>query len=50
MLNAVPTTVSNNVAMALAETEFNKYQKNQEVLYESDFDKLTQILLNERKK
>lgn len=32
-------TVSHQVALALAETEFDKYSKKQDALYESDFDK-----------
>lgn len=38
--------VSHQVALALAETEFDKYSKKQDGLYESDFDKLAKKLSN----
>jgi hypothetical protein len=34
--------VSHEVALALAETEFDKYSQKQDALYESDFDKAVQ--------
>lgn len=42
--------VSHEVALALAETEFDKYSKKQEALYESDFDQLTKKLFNKKGK
>lgn len=36
--------ISHEVALALAEKEFEKYSKKQDALYESDFDKLTKRL------
>jgi len=36
--------VSHEVARALAETEYDKYSKKQDALYESDFDQLTKKL------
>lgn len=41
--------VSHEVALALAETEFDKFRKKQDALYESDFDKLTKTLSNNKK-
>lgn len=35
--------ISHDIALALAETEFEKFSKNQDKLYESDFDKLTKL-------
>ena len=42
--------VSHEVALALAEKEFEKFSKKIDALYESDFDKLTQKLLSPKKK
>ncbi len=42
--------VSHEVALALAEQEFEKYSKKQDALYESDFDTLTQKLKTPKKK
>ena len=39
-----PGKISHEIALALAETEFEKYNKNQDKLYESDFDKLTKLV------
>lgn len=41
--------VSHEVALALAETEFDKFNKKQDALYESDFDKLTKTLSSNKK-
>ena len=38
--------VSHQIAMILAETEFEKFRINQDRLYESDFDKKIKKLLN----
>jgi hypothetical protein len=40
--------VSHEVALALAESEFEKFSKKQDALYESDFDKLTEKLSNKK--
>lgn len=42
--------VSHEVALALAETEFDKFSKKQNALLESDFDKLTKKILNDKMK
>ncbi len=42
--------VSHEVALALAEQEFDKFSKKQDALYESDFDTLTQKLKTPKKK
>lgn len=42
--------VSHEVAIALAEKEFEKFGKIQDALYESDFDKLTKKLSISKKK
>lgn len=41
--------VSHEVALALAETEFDKFSQKQDALYESDFDKLTKTLSSNKK-
>lgn len=40
------SNVSHEVAKALAEREFEKFSKNQDIIYESDFDKLAKNLTN----
>ena len=42
--------VSHQVALALAESEYEKFNQKQDALYESDFDKITEKLLNKKKK
>jgi hypothetical protein len=42
--------VSHEVALELAEQEFDKFSKKQDALYESDFDKLTKKLSNKKGK
>lgn len=42
--------VSHEVALTLAEKEFDKFSKKQDALYESDFDALTKKISNNRKK
>jgi hypothetical protein len=42
--------VSHQVALALAETEFDTFTKKQDALLESDFDKLTKKLLSKKRK
>lgn len=41
--------VSHEVALALAETEFDRFNKMQDALLESDFDKLTKKLMSQQK-
>jgi len=42
--------VSHEVAITLAESEFDKYQVNQDRILESDFDREVKKLLNSKKK
>lgn len=42
--------VSHEVALALAESEYDKFSKIQDALYESDFDQLTNKLTNKKGK
>jgi len=42
--------ISHEVAIALAESEFDKYQVNQDRILESDFDREVKKLLNSKKK
>ena len=42
--------VSHEVALSLAEAEFDKHSKKQDLLYKSDFDKLTKKLSNKQGK